>query len=255
VDTSGLSRAQKEVLGKILQCAEKEQLPPTLAKIAEMRGQKSKGNVSRIANALKNLGLVSMVMTDHDGRMVGHSIKPTTEGWSWWKSQGHEVPDFVRTALEEIDDPESGVTYGGAVGDARIGLIPLLGRSPAGPPALREQDDSENISLEDLFRGSQLYMLQVTGDSMLGDHILRGDYVIVDGDAECRDGEIIAVRIDGEVTIKRLWHQDDTIHLESSNPRYQPIIVDRDNELLLEGKVIGVVRDNIKRGRRMVGDK
>lgn len=255
MDSSRLSRAQKEVLEKILQCAEKEQLPPTLAKIAEMRGQKSKGNVSRIANSLKSLGLISMVMTDHGERMVGHSLKPTTEAWSWWRSEGHELPGFMQTALEEVDNPESDVTYGGAAGDDRIGLIPLLGQAPAGTPALGEQDDSDNISLENLFRGSQLYMLRVTGDSMLGDHILRGDYVIVDRDAQCRDGEIIAIRIDGEATIKRLWHQGDTIHLESSNPRYQPIIVDRDNELLLEGKVIGVVRDNIERGRRMAGDK
>lgn len=254
MDISGLSRAQKEVLEIILRCAEEDPLPPTLAKIAHMRGQKSKGNVSRIANTLKDRGLVSMVMTEGNERMVAHSIKPTSEAWSWWRSQGREVSDFMQAALEEAVDPVSEVTYTDAAGDDQMTDVPLLGQVPAGPPALGEQDDSDNASLGNLFRGSQLYMLRVTGDSMLGDHILIGDYVIVDRDAECRDGEIVAARIDGEATIKRLWLQDDTIHLESSNPRYEPIIVDRDNELFLEGKVVGVVRDHIERGRRMAGD-
>ena len=217
-----------------------------------MRGQKSKGNTSRIVNALKNHGLVSMVMTADNERMVAHSIKPTPEAWSWWRSQGHEVPGFMQTALEEADNSVSEVNYADAAEDDQIG-IPLLGQVPAGPPALGEQDDTDNISLGNLFRGSQLYMLRVTGDSMLGDHILIGDYVIVDRDAECRDGEIAAVRIAGEATIKRLWLRGDIIHLESSNPRYEPIIVDSGNELFLEGKVIGVVRDHIERGRRMTG--
>ena len=94
-------------------------------------------------------------------------------------------------------------------------------------------------------------MLEVTGDSMQGDHIIRGDYVIIDRDVQGRDGEIVAVRIDGEATIKRLWREGDTIHLESSNPQYESIIVDHNNELFLEGKVIGVVRNHIERGRRI----
>lgn len=254
MDISGLSRAQKEVLEKILQCAEGDLLPPTLAKIAHMRGQKSKGNVSRIANALKDRGLVSMVMTDDKERMVAHSIKPTPEAWSWWRSQGHEIPGFIQTALEEADDPVSEVTYTGVGGDDQLKEISLLGQVPAGPPALVVQYDSDNVSLRNLFRGNQLYMLKVTGDSMLGDHILIGDYVIVDRDAEYRDGDVVAVRIDGEATVKRLWFQGDTIHLESSNRRYEPIIVNPGNELFLEGKVIGVVRDHIERGRRMAND-
>ena len=89
---------------------------------------------------------------------------------------------------------------------------------------------------------------------MIGDHIVKGDYVIVDSDAECKDGEMVVVVVNGEATVKRLWRQGDTFRLESSNSQYEPIVVKSADESILQGKVIGVVRNQIRRRYRMTAD-
>ena len=154
MDIPRLSPAQKEVLEKILQCAAEDPVPPTLQKIADMRQKKSRSNAGRIARALEVKGLISMVTADGSKRLIGRSIRPTPLAWDWWKSQGHGIPDFIQTVPERTDNPIAEATYSDADRDDRIGRIPLLGGIPAGQPALREQDDSDSVSLEDLFEAT-----------------------------------------------------------------------------------------------------
>jgi repressor LexA len=125
-----------------------------------------------------------------------------------------------------------------------------MGEVAAGKPTLATEDSSDHVSLGDLFRGTELFFLKVTGDSMSGDGILIGDYVVVDFDSRgrCEDGDMVVVSVNGEATVKRMWRDGNSFHLESSNPTYEPIIVEESEESLLLGKVVGVVRDHIKKG-------
>jgi SOS regulatory protein LexA len=243
-DIVRLPRTQKNVLEKILYCAENDLLAPTFEELAVMLEQKSKINARRAVMELKAKGLVSLVIRNK--RVVSRSVRPTQGAWDWWKSQGDETRSS-QAVTEEGNITASGEADIAAAGDDQVKDPLLIGQVAAGQPTLAEQDASDNISLNSLFRGRYLSMLKVTGDSMIGDHIVKGDYVIVDSDAECKDGEMVVIFVNGEATVKRLWRQDDTFRLVSSNPLQEPITVKRDDESILQGKVIGVVRDQIKR--------
>ena len=72
------------------------------------------------------------------------------------------------------------------------------------------------------------FALQVSGESMIDDHILSGDYVLVERTGQAQDGEIVVALIDGrEATLKRLYHEPaGRIRLQPANAAMQPIIVD-----------------------------
>lgn len=119
--------------------------------------------------------------------------------------------------------------------------LPLVGQIAAGLP-LDAVEDRQEIDLQELFDagGSDRFVLKVTGDSMIEDHICDGDYVICQRRNTARNGEtVVALLPDGEATLKRLYRENDRIRLQPANPKYQPIYVD---QLDIQGVVIGVIR-------------
>jgi len=75
---------------------------------------------------------------------------------------------------------------------------------------------------------------------MIGDHILDGDYVIVQPQNKADNGDIIIALLNQEeVTVKRFYQNRDKIILKPSNPTYQPIIT---RDIIILGKVIGIIR-------------
>ncbi|MDD3655698.1 MAG: transcriptional repressor LexA [Atribacterota bacterium] len=119
--------------------------------------------------------------------------------------------------------------------------LPLVGKVAAGNPLLALQEYTEVIPVPEELAGTEgSFLVRVEGDSMLGDHILDGDYVIVQPQNYADNGDIvIALLNQEEVTVKRLYQNRDKITLKPSNPAYQPIIT-RDIKIL--GKVIGIIR-------------
>ncbi len=76
----------------------------------------------------------------------------------------------------------------------------------------------------------------------MDEHILDGDYVIVEERSEARDGEVVVAMLEGEeATLKRLFHEIDHIRLQPANPAMAPIRV-RAEDLQIQGVVIGVLR-------------
>jgi SOS regulatory protein LexA len=252
-DVARLPRTQKNVLEKILYCAENEQLAPTFEELAGMLEQKSKINTRRAVMELQAKGLVSMITRNR--RVVSRSIRPTQAAWDWWKLQGGEIGSSLQGGVKEAGVVLPDEADSAATGNNQSEEVLLRGEIAAGQPTLAQEDTSDEISLNSLFRGRYLSMLKVTGDSMIGDHIVKGDYVIVNSDAECKDGEMVAVLIDGEATVKRLWRQGGAFQLESSNPQYGPITIDHGNDSILQGRVVGVIRDQIKRRYSMTADR
>src|ERR1700694_4407985 len=87
------------------------------------------------------------------------------------------------------------------------GEVPLAGRIAAGAPveAIQGQD---TLQFADFAGNADTFALQVTGESMIEDHILSGDYVLVERTQQAKDGEIVAALVDGrETTLKRLYHE------------------------------------------------
>ena len=124
--------------------------------------------------------------------------------------------------------------------DERPTRIALVGRIAAGLP-IEAVENRETLDLENLFqRSAETFVLEVTGDSMVDDHICDGDYVICERRNEARNGEtVVALLEDGEATLKQLFKEAGRVRLQPANPKYEPIYTDR---VHIQGVVIGVIR-------------
>ena len=123
--------------------------------------------------------------------------------------------------------------------------VPLLGRIAAGKPILADGEDiREFLPLPAQYvRDEEVFMLEVKGESMIGDGILDGDYVIVSRPYEFRDGDIYAVLIENEeATAKHVYREENSWRLVSSNDAFNPIIVTEQEYPIIQGKVTGVMR-------------
>ena len=126
--------------------------------------------------------------------------------------------------------------------DERPGTLPLLGRIAAGHP-IEAIENPETLDLEEVFAGrGERFVLKVTGDSMIDDHIRDGDYVVVEKRTRVRDGEaVVALLAGGEATLKRFYREGKRVRLQPANPEFAPIMVPADR-IDVQGVVIGVIR-------------
>jgi repressor LexA len=120
--------------------------------------------------------------------------------------------------------------------------LPLAGRIAAGRP-LEAVEDKETISLGDFARGQNTFVLQVKGDSMREDHILDGDFIVVEQTQVANPGEIVVALVGGEdATLKRFYREPaGKIRLQPANSQMQPIVVPA-TDVKIQGRVVGVLR-------------
>jgi|SRR5215469_7918999 len=124
---------------------------------------------------------------------------------------------------------------------SQVGL-PLAGRIAAGRP-LEAIQDNEQISLADFARGPNTFVLQVKGESMREDHILDGDYIVVEPTQVANTGEIVVALVgEDEATVKRFYREaGGKIRLQPANSAMQPIVVNG-TDVKIQGRVVGVLR-------------
>jgi repressor LexA len=124
---------------------------------------------------------------------------------------------------------------------AQVHDLPLVGKVAAGNPLLALQEYTEVIPLPEELAGSpDSFLVQVEGDSMIGDHILDGDYVMIKPQNNADNGDIVIALINQEeVTVKRFYKSKEKITLKPSNPAYQPITT---RDITILGKVTGIIR-------------
>ena len=121
--------------------------------------------------------------------------------------------------------------------------LPVVGTIAAGQPILAEENLTENILVsEDLFMGTNLFVLKVQGDSMINVGIFDGDYVVISKQKIANNGEITACLIDNEATVKRIYKENGYFRLQPENDNLRPIFTDH-VEIL--GKVVGLIRNKI----------
>jgi repressor LexA len=123
----------------------------------------------------------------------------------------------------------------------QIRNFPLVGKVAAGNPLLALQEYTEIIPVpEELAGNTESFLVQVEGDSMIGDHILDGDYVMINPQSNADNGDIVIALINQEeVTVKRFHKNKGKISLMPSNPAYQPIIT---RDVIILGRVTGIIR-------------
>lgn len=127
-----------------------------------------------------------------------------------------------------------------AAGRMQCCYIPYIGRIRAGKPLLAAENLEGYFPLPaELAAGGDYFILRVEGESMSGAGIRNGDFVIVRRQSSVENGEIAALLLGDEATVKRLYKEKDRFRLQPENDRFEPILT-REVEVL--GKITGLYR-------------
>jgi len=123
---------------------------------------------------------------------------------------------------------------------ARTAALPFFGYIAAGAPIeVIEQRETMEVPAT-LVGRKPCYILQVKGNSMIEDHILNGDFIVVEKCETADDGEVVVALINKEAaTLKRLYREKARIRLEPANSAMKPIYV---KDVAIQGKVRGLFR-------------
>jgi repressor LexA len=147
--------------------------------------------------------------------------------------------DYNRSRSIDLLPPKGRMKQAMAVNTGMV--LPLLGRIAAGQP-IEAIERPETISLADFVRSKEVFVLEVSGDSMQDEAILSGDYVLVEKTKIAHNGDIVVALVEGtDATLKRFYREGDKIRLQPSNARMKPIMVHA-RDLDIQGRVIGVLR-------------
>jgi repressor LexA len=221
-DATGLTPRQQRILTHLKESMEARGYPPSMREIGEAVGLTSS---SSVAHQLKVLEEKGYVRRDPNRPRALEVFLP-------------EVMAARRSisAAEETSYDETGV--GDAMPPATY--VPMLGRIAAGGPILAEENLETVFPLpRDLVGDGQLFMLEVSGESMIDAAICDGDYVVVRQEQTASNGEIVAAMIDGEATVKTFQRKDGKVWLLPHNDAFEPI--DGTHATIL-GKVTAVLR-------------
>lgn len=205
-----LTPKQKQVLEFIQAHQAEKGYAPSQKEIAAKFGFSSLGTVQHYLNQLGELGFLKKEWNARRGLSVsGETSKP-------------------EAAPAEVTSVQS---------------LPLLGRVAAGRPIEAVQSpEFLEVPTSLLKKSGDHFILKVQGDSMIGDGILDGDYVIIRKQDSAENGETVVALIDNEATIKRYQRKAGKVELHAANPAYPTIHVDPERRFRIEGILAGLIR-------------
>lgn len=122
----------------------------------------------------------------------------------------------------------------------KVNRIPVVGTIAAGKPITAEENIEAYIMLDQEYKAD--FALRIKGDSMIDAGINDGDLALIIKDRPIDNGDIYAVLIDGDATLKKVYKNDDYLTLQPCNSKYQPIMVKEEDEPYIVGKLSGIVR-------------
>ena len=219
---TGLTKRQRLVLEFLREEIERRGYPPSMREIGDAVGLSS---VSSVAHQLRTL-----------------------EGMGYVKRDPHRpraleifLPDVLAARRSISSAPESAVDETG-IGDIMPSAVnvPVVGRIAAGGPILAEERIEDIFPLpKSLVGDGTLFLLEVSGDSMIDAAICSGDYVVVRQQADANNGDIVAALLDGEATVKTFQRKEGQVWLLPHNADYSPI---DGTHASIMGKVTAVLR-------------
>jgi repressor LexA len=221
-DATGLTPRQLRVLAHIKDSIEKRGYPPSMREIGQAVGLTSTSSVAHQLRVLEEKGYLKR---DPNRPRALEVFLP--EVMAARRAMGN---------AEETTYDETGI------GDAAPvpANVPVLGRIAAGGPILAEERIEDVFPLpRQLVGDGQLFLLEVSGESMIDAAICNGDYVVIRQQPTAENGEIVAAMIDGEATVKTFQRKDGQVWLLPHNPAFEPI--DGTHATIL-GKVTAVLR-------------
>ena len=203
-----LTKRQREIYDYLADFVARNGYSPSFEEIGEAMGLNSLATVHKHINNLQEKGLLKR--------------------------------DYNRSRSIDVLPPKGSLKKSMSVAPPPLEL-PLLGRIAAGRP-IEAVENPETLSLSDFTSSKDVYVLKVMGESMQDEHIVEGDYVIVEKAESARNGEIVVAVVNkDDATLKRIYHEGETTRLQPSNAKMQPIIVPS-RAVQVQGRVIGVLR-------------
>jgi len=209
-DTPALTEIQQNILAFIKKAISDRGIPPSIKEIGKAVGLSSSSSVHHQLNNLEKLGLIRR------DRTMSRSIEIT----------GKE------TASPEPGTEKNFCDYMLVTFKAAASLT---------------DNKEENISIGtmtlpiDFIGYREAFLLEMQGDSMKGAGIFDGDLCIVRQQYTPVDGDMIALKIDNEIMVRRFFNGPGYFVLEAENSRYKPIMV---KEAVFLGKIIGLLRNS-----------
>jgi repressor LexA len=212
-----LTAKQRELLLLIHDRLGETGVSPSFDEMREALALKSKSGVHRLISALEERGFI------------------------------RRLPNRAR-ALEVVKLPESSAPSAIAARPVVPAAandtieIPLHGRIAAGTP-IEALQGTEGFAVPAALLGpGEHYALEVSGDSMIGEGILDGDFALIRKVDTARDGEIVVALIDEEeATLKTYRREGRTIRLDPANSRYEPQRYD-ESRVKIQGRLSGLIR-------------
>ncbi|WP_232677463.1 transcriptional repressor LexA [Nocardioides sp. R-C-SC26] len=205
-DATGLTPRQQRVLAHIKDSIEQRGYPPSMREIGAAVGLTS---TSSVAHQLRVL--------EEKGYLKRDPNRP--------RALEVFLPE-VMAARRSISSAEESSVDETGIGDvvAAATHVPLLGRIAAGGPILAEERYEEVFPLpRQLVGDGELFLLEVSGESMIEAAICDGDYVVIRKAQTAENGEIVAALLDGEATVKTLQRKNGQVWLLPHNPAFEPI--------------------------------
>jgi repressor LexA len=202
----GITERQKELLTIIYRHIEGSGYPPTFEEMRESLGVVSNQSVVDLLEKLKTKSLVKK----EEGSARGLAITPL--------------------GYEALGEPP---------------LAPVLGETAAGSPVevIERIGEWQTISPEVARPKDDVFLLKISGDSMINAGIDDGDVVLVKEQKEFVSGDIVLAQINDESTVKRFISSDTPpyLYLKPENPKYENILITEETRLL--GKIISVMKE------------
>ena len=218
-----LTDRQEKILAFIKKSIQEQGYPPTIREIGEHFGIRSTNGVNDHLKALERKGYLLR------GELKSRALS-VIDG-------GRSPARLLRMSRRELS----------AVGEGEVVQVPVVGKVAAGEPILAQENITDHVRIDSMLLGDggrKVFALRVSGDSMIGDGILDGDYIFVRKQLQAGPGEIVVAMIEDEATVKRFYPEGDRVRFQPSNPRLKPIYVSREDfrETQIIGVVVGVYR-------------
>lgn len=228
----GITVRQRQILEAIRDSVAQRGYPPSMREIGEAVGLNSSSSVKHQLTALQTKGYLRQ--DPHRPRAIEVVMPEELDGSASDAGAASEA-----AAAAEAGAPSITPLTSSAPGDDWV-QVPLVGRIAAGGPILAEQSIEDVLTLPRQLTGKgELFMLKVSGDSMVDAAICDGDWVVVRRQDDADTGDIVAALLDDEATVKTLRRADGQTWLMPHNPAYTPI---DGTHARIMGKVVSVMR-------------
>lgn len=230
--------------------------PPTMREIGDTVGLASLSSVTHQLMQLEKLGYIRrdpkrprameilIPLMLRDGQAVDPSVSGQLTGSP--SDTAAAVPASGRVGSGDDRAADNAGTSTGMASVTELStsvdtaMVPLVGRIAAGGPILAEQVVEDIMPLpRQLVGHGDLFMLRVSGDSMVDAAICDGDWVVVRRQPTAENGDIVAALLDDEATVKTFRQRNGHTWLLPQNTRYEPIVGDH---AVIMGKVVSVMR-------------